>query len=377
MIKGGSQGGGAGSKLLLAATARGRRRKAAAVAWAAAMACAPAAASGPPSGVVWEASLRGERDHRAAVADVFDAFEAAGGRDLAPGERGRVGLKVDTRSGRGLSTPLDLLRAAIAALAERGFARDDILIVDQSAHHLRQAGILPPLSAESSRFAGCPVIALDSGEHYDREWFYESPLPPPPRGASSAFGGDREGKLPEGADARKSFLPAPLLFEVDFWINLPVVADSPVLGVDGALANATIWNVSNARRFMAGETSAATAIAEIAAIPELKERLALHVVSLEAYQFIGGPEFRSLYTRSEPRIWASADPVALDRLLLERVNRRRRLEGFDAIEPLPRQLRFAHSLDLGVYRRDELEIVPVGADAPRAAGPGRADEDAP
>ena len=49
-------------------------------------------------------------------------------------------------------------------------------------------------------------------------------------------------------------------------------------------------------------------MSEIAAIPELEERLVLNFVSLERYQFIAGPFFNSIYTRSEPRLWMSLLP---------------------------------------------------------------------
>lgn len=175
--------------------------------------------------------------------------------------------------------------------------------------------------------------------------------------------------LEEGVEARKSFLPEPLLFEVDFWINLAVGVDDPALGVDGVLANATLWNVSNSRRFLVNQATASAAVAEIAAIPELAERLVLNLVSLEAYQFIGGPFFNAIYTRSEPRLWMSSDPVALDRLLYDRINTMRRLEGFPEIDPLPRQLPFATSLGLGVHERSRIQIKPLQLSHPETKKP--------
>jgi hypothetical protein len=166
----------------------------------------------------------------------------------------------------------------------------------------------------------------------------------------------RARQLAEGAGGRKSFLPKPLLFEVDFWINLPVGVDDPALGIDGALANATLWNVSNSSRFLVNQATASAAVAEIAAIPELRERLVLNFVSLERYQFIAGPFFNSIYTRTEPRLWMSSDPVALDRLLYDRINAIRLLEGFPEIEPIPRQLPFAASLQLGEFDRDRIQV---------------------
>ncbi|MFP4156728.1 MAG: DUF362 domain-containing protein [Opitutales bacterium] len=313
-----------------------------------------------PAGLVWEATLAPDLDYGSEVSALLGAYEARVGVPLRPGERGKVGLKVNTRSGRGLSTPLALLRAVIDSLERRGYARKDILIVDASGHGLREAGIMPRLSTGRARFEGCPVLALDSGRYYDREWFYDSPLPSARQEESElSLGAEVPGSLEEGSRERKSFLPVPLLFEVDFWINLPVGVDDPSLGIDAALANATLWNVSNSRRFLANQATASAAVAEIAAIPELAERMVLHLVSLEKYQFIGGPYFNSIYTRSEPRLWLSSDPVALDRLIYDRINAKRRLEGFSEIEPLPRQLEFAASLDLGRFERAGIEVEPV------------------
>lgn len=310
-----------------------------------------------PLGVVWESPIAGGSLYYTEVQGLVAAYEREVGQALEPGKRGKVALKINTRGGAGLSTPLQLIRAVVETLEARGYERHSILIVDYSAHNLRQAGVMPPLSTSNAEFEGSPVIALDTEQYYDPVWFYDSPLPPALQQEPQLFSEVRRAtQLEEGAQARKSFLPEPLLFEVDFWINLSVGVDDPALGVDGALANATLWNVSNSRRFLVNQATASAAVAEIAAIPELQERLVLNFVSLERYQFIAGPFFNSIYTRSEPRLWMSSDAVALDRLLYDRMNAMRLLEGFPEIEPVPRQLPFAASLGLGEFDPDHIQI---------------------
>lgn len=321
-----------------------------------------------PLGLVWESPVASGSLYYTEVEELIGAYEREVGQRLQPGDRGKVALKINTRGRGGLCTPLQLIRALVEVLESRGYDRSSILIVDDSAHNLRGAGILPPLSQSAAQFEGCPVIALDSGDFYDPEWFYDSPLPPAlQQEPQLLYDVRRSTELAEGAQARKSFLPEPLLFEVDFWINLAVGADDPSLGVDGVLANATLWNVSNSRRFLVNQATASAAVAEIAAIPELEERLVLNFVSLERYQFIGGPFFNSIYTRSEPRLWMSSDPVALDRLLYERMNVMRVLEGFPEIKPVPRQLPFAASLGLGEFEPERIEVrkVPLPEDGVR------------
>lgn len=323
---------------------------------------APLAAVPPkaPLGLVWETEIATGALYYAEVEALLAHYEQSTGTKLQPADRGKVGLKVNTRGGRGLSTSLQLLRAVIEAMELRGYARENIVITDYAAYNLRQAGIMPPLSDMGAQFEGCPVVALDSGQYYDEDWFYDSPLPPALQQEPQLFGAfSRSQTLEEGVEERKSFLSQPLLLGVDFWINLVVGVDGPALGVDGVLANATLWNVSNSQRFLVNQATASAAVAEIAAIPELSERMVLNMVSLERYQFIAGPFFNSLYCRSEPKLWMSSDPVALDRLLFDRFNSHRLLEGFPEIDPMPNQLLFAASLGLGVFERSKIRIEPV------------------
>jgi hypothetical protein len=84
------------------------------------------------------------------------------------------------------------------------------------------------------------------------------------------------------------------------------------------------------------------------------------LVSLERYQFIGGPYFNSLYTLSEPKLWLSSDPVMLDALMLQRINRGRLKAGFKEIDTDGlRMLEFAEQLGVGSEKTDAVQWVRV------------------
>ena len=142
----------------------------------------------------------------------------------------------------------------------------------------------------------------------------------------------------------------PLMHEVDFWINLPCYSDHPTLGVNGALMNATMWNASNTTRFLRSPASAPVAVAEMGAVPELRETWALNIVSLQRFQYVGGPTFNSMYTVSEPLVMLSDNPVILDSIMRERINQYRTKNGF---APLPQELKIlAYSEQLGLGEKD-------------------------
>jgi hypothetical protein len=319
-----------------------------------ASAAATRAATTPPAVTpVWEHRLSdfSDADYRYAVEQVLQDYEHTTGRKLVPGAKKKVGLKIYSDSGPGLATPFGLVRALIASLEKRGFEKQNIFLVGLNPLRLRLTGYLPSFSTGILPFPGHPVYVLESGKFYDPAWFYDSPLPSRfdpisnDQAVKNAAGGKANTTTEED---RKSFLATPLFLDADFWINLPVYTDHPVLGVNGAMVNATLWNASNTFRFFKSPATAPAAVAEMAAIPELRESWALTFASLQLYQFIGGPYFNSLYTASEPRLLMSTDPVLIDTLMLERMNAVRKRNGFDPInEDDARMLDFAQQLGVG------------------------------
>ncbi|MEO6245806.1 MAG: DUF362 domain-containing protein [Opitutaceae bacterium] len=326
----------------------------------------PAAAPGTagaklatPVEPVWETRLAAfdEPTYEREVEKMIVVFEQATGRKLVPGAKKKVGLKVYTDSGPGLATPLPLVKAVINALKRRGFEHENIFLVGLNALRLRMTGYLPSLVSGHTPFNGNPVYVLESGRFYDPLWFYDSPLP---QRFDPIFAEQQtKGVSPDSTrdQDRKSFLATPLFLDSDFWINLPVYSDHPTLGVNGALVNATLWNASNTARFFRSPANAPAAVAEMSAIPELRQTWMFTIASLENYQFIGGPFFNSLYTRSEPLLWLSNDPVMMDALLRDRMNAQRKKEGFIPIDEEIRTLEFAETLGVGSTKTKQAKIL--------------------
>jgi hypothetical protein len=252
-----------------------------------------------------------------------------------------------------------LVNAIISALERRGFEGKNIIIVGLTQAGLRQAGFLPQQDSANPQFEGHPVYVLETGKYYRKGWFYDSPL-------STAFNSGSASKLTEqGADSSSDTVPGtsdlnvPLASQTDFWINLPVYTDDSVLGVNGALVNATLWNASNTARFLNSPNFGPAAVAEMSAIPELKETCVFTLTSLQTYQFFDGPSFDSRYTASEPLLLLSADPVMLDSLMRNRINGIRRQNGLPAISDKIRTLEDAETIGCGSAQTKSARIIAV------------------
>ena len=287
-----------------------------------------------------------------ATEDVIAGFESRTGVILKPGDRRRCAIKLSTQSGMGLSTPKALVRAVADALVRRGFDRDNIFLCDAAAAPLRQSGFLPTLGTGAPRFEGMPVRAWDLEARSwtgDARLAYENPVPPQP-GLP----------IPEWQDPRVSLLPKPLFDEVDFWIQLPVVTDSPDLGVRGALACASLGNATNAERFNGNPRNAALAAVEMCSAPELDRRRILTLLSLERFQIRGGPLFDAGWCRSEKVLYGSANAVILDYLALSKIRAVRAAEGApdkELAEPPIFQAATSGSVRLGSARPTEITRV--------------------
>lgn len=324
-------------------------------------AATPPAKNPPGTDPVWETQLRSfdEATYVDQVEKMISAFEQATGRKLAPGPKKKAGLKIYADSGPGLATPVPLVKAVISALKRRGFEHSNIFLVGLNALRLRMTGYLPSLVSGETPFYGNPVYVLESGRYYDPLWFYDSPLP---QRFDPIFAEQQtKGVSPDSTkdQDRKSFLATPLFLDADFWINIPVYSDHPTLGVNGALVNATLWNASNTARFFRSPANAPAAVAEMSAIPELRQTWMFTIASLQHYQFIGGPFFNSLYTVSEPVLWLSTDPVMMDALARDRMNGHRKKNGFEPINEEIRTLEFAETLGVGSTKTKHAKMIPL------------------
>lgn len=293
-------------------------------------------------GVFFESILPNfnEKTYQVYVENLFQNYERSRGACIRPGTKKRVGLKVCTIGGEGLSTPVALVKAVIFALKKRGYLDEQIEIFDQSIMNLRKGGYLLPVSMKQGLFfEGCPIKTLEDSDVLNDAWYYESSLP-------SVYPDSRLESLDWGQlmmheqKRKRSYLPVKLFLDVDFWINLPVGMHHDVIGVSGALTNMTFWNATNTERFTLSEFFGPIAMVEMAMIPELSESLLFTLISLEHYQVANGCIFNARYAISENRLWLSDNPWNIDKLLWKRIVFWRKNKNLTFDQELPRWFNF-------------------------------------
>ena len=94
-------------------------------------------------------------------------------------------------------------------------------------------------------------------------------------------------------------------------------------GLCGHFYSLALGSVDNIRRFDDDPDRLAIALPEIYALPSLGDRVALNITDALIGQYSGGPGGFLQYSVALNQIWFSHDPVALDTLALEELQRER------------------------------------------------------
>jgi uncharacterized protein (DUF362 family) len=112
-------------------------------------------------------------------------------------------------------------------------------------------------------------------------------------------------------------------------VNVPVMKDHGATGVTGCLKNIAYGSFSNvARTHHKGRSHTRHFVGALAAVEPLRSRTVLQVMDGLRGVWHGGPfAFTPRYVFHPRRLLLGTDPVAIDRLLLDVIEEKRRAEG--------------------------------------------------
>lgn len=246
-------------------------------------------------------------------------------RELA-GDDTRVGIKVCASGGPYFSTRRGVVAAAIAGLRDAGVR--DVIVWDRSSAALHDAGF-------TAQRLGCEVRGIDPPRGWDREAGFQAPV------LGKLIWGDllfleklspREwGQGSDNLLSSKSHLATILSRDVPRFINIAALSDEPGCGVAGALHSAVVGNLDNWRRFTTFGEGGAAAIADCYADPRLGGKCVMHILDALAFTYAGGPGGNPQNSTIHNTLYASRDPVALDAIGLQLLEKWRVRAGFGAI----------------------------------------------
>jgi hypothetical protein len=226
-----------------------------------------------------------------------------------------VGLKVFSAPGPMTGTRPAVVEAVVRGLLAAQVPPQRIVVWDRRLVDLRLAGFEELAGRYGVRLAG----GLDAG--YDEKVFYDTALLGSLRWSDLEFG-----RLEESI-GRKSYVSRLVSGEITRIINITPLLNNNDAGVAGNLYGLVLGSVDNTRRFETDPERLARAVPEIYALPALGDRVVLNIVDALICQYEGGQYVRLHGATVLNEIRVSRDPVALDVLSLQELERQQRQAG--------------------------------------------------
>ena len=259
-----------------------------------------------------------------------------------------VGIKVFSAPGPNSGTRPAVVAAAVEGLLAAGLPANHIIVWDRQLGDLRLAGFFELSDRYGIRVAGSAQVGWDEKVFYNPD----SPI------LGNLIWGDLEfGKKGDGV-GRKSFVSKLLSREVTRIINVTPLLNHNEAGVSGNLYSLATGSVDNLVRFESSPEALATAIPEIYSLPALSDHVVLNITDALICQYEGGERGLLHYSATLNELRFSRDPVALDVLSIEELNRQRQLAHAPTVKPNLKLYSNAALLQLGV---DDLKRIQVDA----------------
>lgn len=272
----------------------------------------------------------------------------------------RVGIKVSAAGRAASGTNPEVVEAIVAGLSAAGVPPSQIIVWDRNLEELVAAGY----RKDSSRYQ---LRWVDPTRGYDKKAQVSAPVLGKLIWGDSGFGmksGERFADLIGPGDqlSNKSYYATILTSGVTKIINVPALADSFLTGVNGALANLTLPNLDNWRRFTRPPAHGDPYLAEIYADAIIHDKVVFTIMDGLVLQYAGGPFPNPGFVVENFTLLAGNDPVAIDATALRRLEEFRKTSKLPSLAPMTKWLESAESIGLGKYRDSDIDIIRIGND---------------
>ena len=258
-----------------------------------------------------------------------------------------VGLKVYCHPGANTGTRPAVVEAVVQGLLEAGLPPTNIIVWDKRLEELRAAGF----TAMSERYGIRVAGSADAG--YDEKVFYDNSIP------GTLVAGDLEFDLHGTTSGRKSYVSKLVSRGMSKIISIAPLLNHNLAGVCGNLYSVAMGSVDNTLRFETAAQRLAQAVPEIYALPALSDHVVLNITDALIGQYQGEQLSLLHYSTQLNQIWFSKDPVALDTLAVQELDRERQIMKVPSLGDNPDLFQNAALLELGVCDLAKIRLAPV------------------
>lgn len=255
-----------------------------------------------------------------------------------------VGIKVFSLPGPNSGTRPAVVSAVVEQLLSAGLAPTNIVVWDRQSVDLRLAGYYELANRYGIRVAG----SMQSG--FDTTNTYENPL------LGNLVWGDFEFGTKEEGGGRKSYVTKLVSQQLTKIINISPLLNHSLAGVSGNLYGLASGSVDNIARFETDAARMGRTLPEIYALPSLSDRVVMNIVDALICQYEGGERGLLHHSTVINEIRFSKDPVALDVLSIQELDRQRQLAGTSGVRPSMDLYDFAALLELGTNDPKRIDV---------------------
>ncbi|MGQ9617676.1 MAG: DUF362 domain-containing protein [Candidatus Aminicenantia bacterium] len=239
----------------------------------------------------------------------------------------RVGIKINTISGRILTTPPSCGMALSSLLISSGLNTDNIYIWDRTNSELKKAGYSLNYSGR-----GLKVFGTDTyGVGYDEELIeYKS--------IGSLF-----------SKIQKEF--------INVSISLAILKDHGITGITGAMKN-YYGVIHNPNKYHDGRGD--PYIADLFSSPLIKSKHRIAILDASRVQYHRGPSYNPRYCEKYNAILISLDPVAIDYAgwrIIENIRKEKGLKSLSEEGREPKWIFTAFKSNIGVSDPSQMRII--------------------
>jgi Domain of unknown function (DUF362) len=259
-----------------------------------------------------------------------------------------VGIKISTQSGPLQPTRRAVVDAIAHGLRAAGVSGTNLYVFDRDPLQMQAAGYRLVGGTNSPQ-----IVSVIDGTGWDGKVYFQNNL------AGKLIWGDLLFGKEDEILSKRSHLPKLVTGTITKLINVPVLQDNDACGLGGCLYNLSLGMVDNTRRFETLGQRGDPMIAEICAMPQLHDKLALNIMDGLIAGYAGGPGFKPQYSWSNGALYLSTDPVAIDSLCLEAIDARRRAANVTLAGPQAGHIATANRIGLGQSDRAKIDLVEI------------------